>query len=54
MSRAKAKIEAKSILNTEKFTKKKEQYLVEEIVDTNGKFDYLINPGEYKKARKRL
>jgi hypothetical protein len=54
MSRAKAKIEAKSILNTEKFTKKKEQYLVEEIVDTNGKFDYLVNPGEYKKARKRL
>lgn len=33
-------------------TNKKMEYLEEEILDKNGKFSYLENPQEYKKARK--
>jgi hypothetical protein len=36
----------------ESLTNKKKEYLEEEILDKNGKFSYLANPGEYKRARK--
>lgn len=39
---------------TKRLTNKKKEYLVEKILDKNGVFDYLNNPTEYKRARKRL
>ena len=36
-----------------KITGKKRQYITSQIVDKNGEYDYLENPNEYKKARKR-
>lgn len=36
-----------------KITGKKRQYISSQIVDKNGEYDYLQNPNEYKKARKR-
>ena len=41
-------------VNLEKLTNKKKQYLQDEIVDKNGAYNYLDDPTEYKKARKRL
>ena len=35
-------------------SKKKQQYLEEQIADKNGVFDYSKDPNQYKKARKRL
>lgn len=35
-------------------SKKKKQYLEQEIVDKTGKFTYQEDPTQYKKARKRL
>ena len=37
-----------------KLTNKKKEYLQEMINDKNGVFDYKRDPGEYKKARKRM
>jgi hypothetical protein len=34
-------------------TGKKRQYIDAQIVDSTGEFNYLENPNEYKKARKR-
>jgi hypothetical protein len=36
-----------------KLTGKKRQYIETQLVDKNGEYDYLANPNEYKKARKR-
>lgn len=35
-----------------KLTNKKREYLQEEIHDKNGNFSYLVDPNEYKRARK--
>lgn len=35
-------------------SKKKKEYLEQQIVDKTGKFTYEEDPGQYKKARKRL
>ena len=35
-------------------TKKKKQYIEQEIVDKTGVFTYQEDPTQYKKARKRL
>lgn len=41
-----------SELGLENLTNKKKEYLQQVILDKNGQFDYVHNPGEYKKARK--
>jgi hypothetical protein len=38
--------------STRKLTNKKIEYLNEQIMDKNGLFDYLMDPNEYKRARK--
>ena len=38
----------------ERLTSKKREYLQDSIVDKNGEYNYLEDPQEYKKARKRL
>ena len=35
-------------------SKKKKQYLEQQIVDRSGNYDYREDPNQYKKARKRL
>ena len=39
-------------MTEDNLTNKKKEYLKEEILDKNGKFTYLQDPIEYKKARK--
>jgi len=41
-------------INFDRLTNKKKQYLQDAIVDKNGAYNYLEDPTEYKKARKRL
>ena len=41
-------------LMLERLTSKKREYLQDSIVDKNGEYNYLEDPQEYKKARKRL
>jgi|DEB0MinimDraft_12_1074336.scaffolds.fasta_scaffold17267_2 hypothetical protein len=41
-------------LNLERLTNKKREYLQDAIIDKNGAYNYLEDPQEYKKARKRL
>jgi len=49
--KGKAKFEEST---NENLTNKKKEYLKEEILDKTGKFSYLQDPIEYKKARKRM
>jgi len=50
-SKAKIEIEIDEEI-ADALTNKKKEYLQEEILDKNGKFRYLEDPIEYKKARK--
>ena len=42
------------MINLDKLTNKKKEYLQDAIIDKNGAYSYLDDPLEYKKARKRL
>ena len=42
------------MINLDKLTIKKKEYLQDAIIDKNGAYSYLDDPLEYKKARKRL
>ena len=46
--------ESTNIVDLNKLTNKKKQYLQDAIIDKNGAYTYLDDPVEYKKARKRL
>jgi hypothetical protein len=41
-------------MDLDKLTNKKKEYLQDSIIDKNGAYNYLEDPNEYKKARKRL
>jgi seryl-tRNA synthetase len=42
------------MINLDRLTNKKKEYLQDAIIDKNGAYSYLEDPLEYKKARKRL
>lgn len=42
------------MINLDRLTNKKKEYLNDAIIDKNGAYSYLEDPQEYKKARKRL
>jgi hypothetical protein len=47
-------IENSESMQNNKLTGKQKQYLKSQIEDNTGSYNFLVNPDEYKKARKRL